>query len=83
MWRALWGGGVLAVHGNRGRRRLTHHTAADVRSDVTALKGHAGHGGGGGQPVGLVVAAGVVTGAHVAVGEGHGGEETHTRARLT
>ena len=74
--------GVLAVDGDRRGVGLAHHTAADQRADLHALHGHRGHGRVGGEPVGLVVAAGVIAGGHVAVGEGHGAEDTHAGASL-
>lgn len=63
---------------------LAHGAAADVGLDV--LLGHRHHGqrGGGGQPVGLVISAGIV--AHitgVAVQEGHGAEPSQAGARQT
>lgn len=72
---ALRDGDVLAVHGNGLRGRLTHGTAADVLGDLGLADGHHGNGGGGGEPVGFIVAPSVV--AHfvdVAVDEGHGAE---------
>ena len=79
---ALRDADVLAVDGDGHRRRLTHGAAADVLGDLPVLHRHHGKGRGRRQPVGLVVAAGVV--AHisgVAVQEGHGAEARQTGAR--
>lgn len=72
---ALRDGNVLAVHSNGLRGRLTHRAAADVLRDLGLADRHHGDGGGGGEPVGFIIAPGVV--AHfvdVAVDEGHGAE---------
>lgn len=80
----LWDRDVLAVNRNGNRRSLTHRAAADVRLDVTLLDGHHGKRRRGGQPVGLVVSAGVVTKvAGVAVQEGHGAEAREAGAGQT
>jgi len=74
---ASWAWGhyvILAVKSHCGRNCLTHHTAADVGANLRAGEGHHGYGGGGGEPIGFVVATRVVTGGFVAVGERHGGE---------
>lgn len=62
---------------------FTHHTAADVLSDGGAAYRYAGNRRRGRQPVGFIVPTGVRAGPHVAGGEGHGGEDGHTRPRLT
>lgn len=80
--RAVGDGDVLAVDGNGNGRGLAHGAAADVGPDV--LLGHRHHGqrGGGGEPVGLVVPAGVVADvARVAVQEGHRAEPGQAGAR--
>lgn len=65
----------MAVDRYGDGRGLTHRAAADVGPDVLLGHGHHGQRGGGGEPVGLVVAAGVVADvAGVAVEEGHGAE---------
>lgn len=80
----LWDRDVLAVDRNGNRWGLTHRAAADVRLDVTLLNGHHGKRSRGGQPVGLVVSAGVVTEvAGVAVQEGHGAEAREAGAGQT
>lgn len=68
----------LAVNCHSRGGGLTHYAAADVLLDVLAHHRHHGHCRCGGQPVGLVIAADVVTHAHFTVGERHGAEETHT-----
>lgn len=71
-----WAGGnglVLAVqcHGLRGG--LAHSASADVGLDLLLGQRRRGQRGRAGQPVGLVIAAGVVTHlVDVAVGKGHG-----------
>lgn len=75
----LWDGDVLAVHSHSLGRCFTHRAPADVLWDLDAVHGHHGDGSSGGQPVGLVVSAGVV--AHfidVAVNKGHGAEARQT-----
>ena len=72
---ALWDGDVLAVHSNGLRGCLTHRAAADVLGDLCLADGHHRDGGGGGEPVGLIIPSGIV--AHfvdVAVDEWHGAE---------
>ena len=82
--RALWDGDVLAVHGDGDGRSFAHRAAADVGFDITFLHGHHGKGRGGGQPIGFVVAAGVVADVSgVAVQEGHGVETREAGARQT
>lgn len=57
----------------------SHTEHPDVLWDLDAVHGHHGDGSSGGQPVGLVVSAGVV--AHfidVAVNKGHGAEARQT-----
>lgn len=73
--RALWDGDVLAVHSNGLRGCLTHRAAADVLGNLGLPHRHHGNGGSRGEPVGFIIASGVV--AHfidVAVDEWHGAE---------
>ena len=59
---------------------VAHHTAGDVRHKVALAHGHHGNGGVGGEPVGLVVATGIVADVvHVAEEEGHCAEARQTR----
>lgn len=51
-------------------------------ANLLAEEGHHGYGSGGGEPIGFVVATGVVAASFVAVGERHGGENTETGASL-
>ena len=63
-------------------RDVTDHTATDVGNDLTVPYGHHGDRGCGGQPVGLVIAAGIV--AHVvkvAEDKRHGAEALQAGAR--
>lgn len=73
---------ILAVKSHCRRTCLTHHTAADVGPNCLAKKWYHGYGSGGGEPIGFVVATGVVTGSFVAVGERHGGENREAGASL-
>lgn len=59
---------------------FTHHTAADVLVELSTFYGHHGQRIIGAQPVGFVIATGVVTGSRVTVGEGHGAENLQTLA---
>lgn len=80
----LWDGDVLAVHSHSLGRGFTHRAPADVLWDLETVHGHHGDGGSGGQPVGLVIPAGIV--AHlvdVAVNERHGAEARQTGASKT
>lgn len=73
---------ILAVDSNGHGRSLTHRTAADVGFDFLLSYGHHGQWGRGGEPVGLVVAAGVVADVtRIAVQEGHGAEACQAGAR--
>lgn len=82
--RALWDGDILAVHGDGDRRSFAHRAAADVGFDLALFHGHHGKWCGGGQPKGLVIAAGVVADiSGVAVQEGHGVETREAGARQT
>lgn len=77
-------GDVLAVHSHSLGRGFTHRAPADVLGDLEAVHGHHGDGGSGGQPVGLVIPAGIV--AHlvdVAVNKRHGAEAGQTGASKT
>ena len=68
------------MHGDDVARRVTHDAAADERDDLLLLHGHHGNGGIGRQPIGAVVAAGVVADVvHVAEQEGHRAEALHAR----
>ena len=59
---------------------VAHHAARDVGHKVTLTHGHHGNGGVGGEPVGLVVATGIVADiVHVAEEEGHGAEARQAR----
>lgn len=63
------------MHSHGLGRCLTHRAAADVLRDLATVHRHHGDGSSGGEPVGLVIAAGVV--AHfvdVAVNKRHGAE---------
>lgn len=63
------------MHGNSLGGCLTHRAAADILGNLRLADGHHGDGGGSGEPVGFIVAPGIV--AHfvdVAVDEGHGAE---------
>lgn len=51
---------VLAVHSNGLRGGLTHRAAADILGDVDLADGHHGDRGGGGKPVGFIIAPGIV-----------------------
>lgn len=67
------------MHSHSLGRGFTHRAPADVLWDLDTVHGHHGDGSSGGQPVGLVVSAGVV--AHfidVAVNKGHGAEARQT-----
>lgn len=82
--RARGDGLVLAVHGHRGRRGLTHRTAAHVGSDLLLQQRRHGQRCRACQPVGPVVSLGVV--AHlvdVAVGKGQRAEHGEARACQT
>lgn len=73
----VWGAGrnglVLAVQGHCLRGGLAHGTPADVGLDLLLGQRRRGQRRGAGQPVGLVIAAGVVTHlVDVAVGKWHG-----------
>lgn len=79
---AVGDGDILTVDCNGDGWGLAHGTAANVGLDVILGHRHHGQRGSGGQPVGLVVAAGIV--AHitrVAVQEGHGAEPSQAGAR--
>lgn len=68
-------GDVLAVHSNSLRGCLTHRAAADVLWNLGLADGHHRNGSSGGEPVGFIIAPGIV--AHfvdVAVDEWHGAE---------
>ena len=76
----IWLAG-LAVHGDDVGRGLADGAAADVGLDLAFLDGHHGNGFCGGEPVALVVAAGVVADVvEVAEEEGHGGEASEAGA---
>lgn len=78
---ALRDGDVLAVHSNGLRGCLTHRAAADVLGNLGLADGHHGDRGSSGEPVGFIIAPGIV--AHlvdVAVDEGHGAEARQTGA---
>ena len=80
--RAVGDGDILAVDCDGDGRGLAHRAAADVGPDVLLGHGHHGQRGGGGQPVGLVVTAGIVADVPgVAVQEGHGAEPCQAGAR--
>lgn len=65
----------MAVDGNGHGRSLAHRAAADVGLDFLFSHGHHGQRGRGGQPVGLVIAAGIVADVPgIAVQERHGAE---------
>lgn len=60
---------------------LAHRAAADVGLDFVLSHRHHGQWGGGGEPVGLVIPAGVVADVtRVAVQEGHGAEPSQAGA---
>lgn len=81
----IWAAGyrdVLAVDGNGHGRGLAHSAAADVRLDFILSHRHHGQWGSGGEPVGLVVAAGIVADvSRVAVQKRHGAEARQAGAR--
>ena len=82
--RALWDGDVLAVDSDGDRRRFAHCTAADIRLDPLLLHRHHGQRCGGGQPIGFVIAAGVIAYvSRVTVQEGHGVEPRQAGASQT
>lgn len=67
------------MHSHSLGRCLTHRAAADVLWDLDTVHGHHGDGSSSGQPVGLVISAGIV--AHlidVAVNKRHGAEARQT-----
>lgn len=65
----------LTVYGDDVSRDVAHYAATDVRANSTLFYGHHGYGGSGGQPVGLIVSAGVVTHVvEVTENEWHGAE---------
>lgn len=73
---------VLAVDSNGHGWRLTHRAAADVGLDFFLSHGHHGQRGRGGEPVGLVVAAGVVADVPgVTVQKRHSAEARQAGAR--
>ena len=79
---AVGDGDILTVYRYGDGWGLTHGTAADVGLDFVLGHRHHGQRGRGGEPVGLVIAAGVV--AHitrVAVQKGHGAEPSQAGAR--
>lgn len=77
-------GDVLAVHRDGQRGHLAHRAAADVLRDLVARHRHHGDGRAGGEPVGLVIAAGVVADLiDVAVDERHGAEARQAGAGKT
>lgn len=72
---------VLTVDGNGHGWCLTHRAAADVGLDFFLSHGHHGQRGSGGEPVGLVVAAGVVADVPgIAVQKRHSAEACQTGA---
>lgn len=72
---------VLTVDRYGHSRGLAHRAAADVGLDFVLCHRHHGQRGSGGQPVGLVIPAGVVTDVtRVAVQEGHGAEPSQAGA---
>ena len=59
---------------------IAHHAARDVWHDIPLTHRHHGKGSVGGEPVGLVVTAGIVAHiVHVAEHEGHGAEARQAR----
>lgn len=83
---AWWAGRdrwILAVKRHRRWSSLTHHTAADVGWNFLAKDWHHWYWCGGGEPVGLVIATGVVAGSFVAIGKRHSGENREARTSLT
>ena len=82
---SIWGGTGACwcpVYSCGRGGHFTHHTAAGVLLYLFASHRHHGHSCRSGKPVGLVIAAGIVTDAHVAVEEGHGAEQAHAGACL-
>ena len=73
---------ILAVKSHCRRNCLAHNTAADVGANLLAKQRHHGYGSSGGEPIGFVVATGVVTGSFVTVRERHGGENREAGASL-
>lgn len=72
------------MHSHSLGRCFAHGATTDVLWDLIAVHWHHGDGSGGGQPVGLVVSAGIV--AHfidVAVNKRHSAEAGQTRASKT
>lgn len=75
---------VLAVHGNGHGRSLAHGAAANVGLDFLLGHGHHGQRGRGGEPVGLVIAAGIVADVpRIAVQERHCAEARQAGACQT
>lgn len=73
---------ILAVDGNGHGWCLTHGAAADVGLDFLLSHGHHGQRGSGGEPVGLVVAAGVVADVPgIAIQKRHSAEACQAGAR--
>lgn len=78
---AVGDGDVLTVDCDGDGWGLAHGAAADVGLDFVLSHGHHRQRGSGGEPVGLVVPAGVVADVpRVAVQEGHGAEPSQAGA---
>lgn len=70
---ALWDSYILTVYGDGHRWCFTHGTTADVWFYLSLLHRHHGNWCSGGQPIGFVIAAGIVAYVpRIAVQEGHG-----------
>lgn len=74
----LWRRCVLTVYCKGWRWGFAYDTSANVRPNFWPLQRHRGNGSRGGQPIGFVVAARVVARLHIATGEWHCAENTHT-----
>ena len=80
LWNLLW----LAVNRKGLSGSLTHSATTDIWVNLLVHQGHHGKGLVGGQPVGAVIAAGVVADVvEVAEEEGHGAETLQARASVT